>query len=209
MKTETEGEFVVSDAEMRTAEITRRTKETEIDLHLNLDGSGQAKIETGVGFMDHMLTLFTVHGFFDLTIRARGDIRVDDHHTVEDLGICLGKALQEAVGEMAGISRYGHSFVPMDETLVRVCVDFSNRPYLHYEVRLPDQKVGSFDTSLAKEFLRALALHGGLTLHVDLLHGENTHHIIEAVFKALGRTLAGAVTVDPRLEGQLSSKGML
>ncbi len=209
MKTDTEGELVLSDATMRTAEITRRTRETEINLCLNLDGSGQVMIETGVGFMDHMLTLFTVHGFFDLAVNAKGDIRVDDHHTVEDLGICLGMALKKATVEKAGISRYGHSFVPMDETLVRVCVDFSNRPYLHYEVQLPDQKVGSFDTSLAKEFLRALALHGGLTLHVDLLHGENTHHIIEAVFKALGRSLARAVEPDLRLDGQLSSKGTL
>ena len=194
---------------MRTGEISRRTKETEIDLLLKLDGGGQAMIETGVGFMDHMLTLFTVHGFFDLTINAKGDVQVDDHHTVEDLGICLGMALKEAVAGMAGISRYGLSYVPMDETLVRVCVDFSNRPYLHYEVQLPDQKVGSFDTSLTKEFLRALALHAGLTLHIDLLHGENTHHIIEAVFKAMGRSLADAVAVDSRLAGQLSSKGTL
>jgi len=194
---------------VRTGEISRRTKETEIDLLLKLDGGGQAMIETGVGFMDHMLTLFTVHGFFDLTINAKGDVQVDDHHTVEDLGICLGMALKEAVAGMAGISRYGLSYVPMDETLVRVCVDFSNRPYLHYEVQLPDQKVGSFDTSLTKEFLRALALHAGLTLHIDLLHGENTHHIIEAVFKAMGRSLADAVAVDSRLAGQLSSKGTL
>jgi len=194
---------------MRIGKITRKTRETEIDLRLNLEGNGQAVIKTGVGFMDHMLTLFTVHGFFDLTINAEGDVQVDDHHTVEDLGICLGMALKEAVAGMAGISRYGHSYVPMDEALVRVCVDFSNRPYLHYSVKLSDQKVGSFDTSLAKEFLRALALHGGLTLHVDLMHGENTHHIIEAVFKALGRSLAYAVVEDSRLAGQLSSKGML
>jgi imidazoleglycerol-phosphate dehydratase len=199
----------LTDSAQRTGNIKRRTKETDIDLGLHLDGRGQAVINTGVGFMDHMLTLLTVHGFFDLTINARGDVQVDDHHTVEDLGICLGMALKEAVGDMAGISRYGYSYVPMDEALVRVCVDFSNRPYLHYDVAVRDQKVGSFDTSLAKEFLRALALHGGLTLHVDLLHGENTHHIIEAVFKALGKALAAAVTVDSRVTGQLSSKGVL
>jgi len=199
----------LTDSKERTGKINRRTKETDIDLDLLLDGNGRAMIETGVGFMDHMLTLLTVHSFFDLTINARGDVQVDDHHTVEDLGICLGMALKKAVGEMAGITRYGHSYVPMDETLVRVCVDFSNRPYLHYNAVLPDQKVGSFDTSLAKEFLRALVLHGGLTLHVDLLHGENTHHIIEAVFKALGKALSAAVTIDSRVTGQLSSKGTL
>lgn len=199
----------MTDSQERTGKISRRTKETDIDLDLQLDGKGQAVIETGVGFMDHMLTLLTVHGFFDLTINARGDVQVDDHHTVEDLGICLGMAFKKAVSEMAGITRYGHSYVPMDEALVRVCVDFSNRPYLHYNVVLPDQKVGSFDTSLAKEFLRALALHSGLTLHVDLLHGENTHHIIEAVFKALGKALSAAVTMDARVTGQLSSKGTL
>lgn len=199
----------MTESKERTGKISRRTRETDIDLDLHLDGNGQAVIETGVGFMNHMLTLLTVHSFFDLAINARGDIQVDDHHTVEDLGICLGMALKKAIGDMAGIRRYGHSYVPMDETLVRVCVDFSNRPYLHYNAVLPDQKVGSFDTSLAKEFLRALVLHGGLTLHVDLLHGENTHHIIEAVFKALGKALSTAVTVDSRVTGQLSSKGTL
>lgn len=197
------------DSKIRKAQVNRKTKETDIHLELFLDGEGQAVVNTGVGFMDHMLTLYTVHGFFGLTVEARGDVQVDDHHTVEDLGICLGMALKKAVGEMAGIKRYGHGYVPMDETLVRVCVDISNRPYLHYNVILPDQKVGSFDTSLVKEFLRAMSLHGGLTLHVDLLHGENTHHIIEAVFKALGKALAEAVTPDERVAGQLSSKGVL
>lgn len=199
----------MTDTQKRTGQISRRTKETDINLDLHLDGNGQAVVETGVGFMDHMLTLLAVHGFFDLTVKAVGDVQVDDHHTVEDLGICLGMALKKAVGAMTGIIRYGHSYVPMDEALVRVCVDLSNRPYLHYNVDLPDQKVGSFDTSLTKEFLRAVALHGGLTLHVDLLHGENSHHIIEAVFKALGKALAAAVTEDSRVAGQLSSKGTL
>jgi imidazoleglycerol-phosphate dehydratase len=197
------------DSKNRTGIINRKTKETDINLELLLDGRGQAVVDTGVGFMDHMLTLFAVHGFFDLKITARGDVQVDDHHTVEDLGICLGMALKKAIGEMAGISRYGYSYVPMDETLVRVCVDISNRPCLQYNVILPDQKVGSFDTSLTKEFLRALSLHGGLTLHADLLHGENTHHIIEAVFKALGKAVADAVRIDERITGQLSSKGTL
>jgi imidazoleglycerol-phosphate dehydratase len=156
-----------------------------------------------------MLTLFAVHGFFDLTVTARGDVDVDDHHTIEDLGICLGMALKKAVGDLSGIGRYGFSYVPMDEALARVCVDFSNRPCLHYDVILPDRKTGSFDTSLIKEFLRAFVLHGGLTLHVDLLHGENTHHMIEAIFKASARALSQAVAIDPRVMGQLTSKGTL
>ncbi|HBI14347.1 MAG TPA: imidazoleglycerol-phosphate dehydratase HisB [Desulfobulbaceae bacterium] len=194
---------------MRKTEITRKTRETDIKLLLNIDGRGQAQVVTGVGFMDHMLTLFAAHGLFDLVITAQGDTRVDDHHSVEDLGICLGQALKKAVGDLAGMSRYGSSYVPMDEALVRVCVDFSNRSFLHYNVTLADQKVGSFDTSLTKEFLRALVLHSGATLHVDMLHGENTHHIIEAIFKALGRAVADALTPDYRVQGVLSSKGLL
>lgn len=203
------GEDVVAARAKRTGEIDRKTKETSISLKLNLDGRGQAKIATGVGFMDHMLTLFAVHGFFDLNVSAQGDTQVDDHHTVEDLGICLGQALKNAVGDLAGLSRYGLSYVPMDEALVRVCVDFANRSFLHYHVNVADRKVGSFDTALAKEFLRALVLHSGATVHVDLLHGENTHHIIEAVFKALGRAVSSAVMPDPRVRGTLSSKGVL
>lgn len=199
----------MTDAGKRTGEVNRKTGETDIRLNLNIDGTGTAQIETGIGFMNHMLTLFAVHGFFDLTVTAHGDVDVDDHHTVEDLGICLGMALKKAAGDLSGISRYGSSYVPMDETLIRVCVDFSNRPYLHYDVTLPDQKTGSFDTSLTKEFLRAFVLHSGVTLHVDLLHGENTHHIIEAVFKALARALSQSVSEDSRLRGQLTSKGTL
>ena len=193
----------------RQAKIERNTKETEIVLELQLDGKGDVNINTGVGFLDHMLTLFGVHGFFDLQVRARGDVDVDDHHTVEDVGICLGRAFAQALGDRSGICRYGHAYVPMDETLVRVCVDISNRPFLHYAAAVPDQKVGRFDTALAKEFMRALSQHAGLTLHVDLLHGENTHHIIEAVFKALAKALAQAATVHADLQGQLSSKGIL
>ncbi|HHB76092.1 MAG TPA: imidazoleglycerol-phosphate dehydratase HisB [Desulfobulbus sp.] len=193
----------------RQSRITRKTAETDIVIECNVDGSGRADISTGVGFLDHMLILFTVHGFFDLHVQARGDLEVDDHHTVEDVGICLGQALAQALGDRSGICRYGHAYVPMDETLVRVCVDISNRPYLHYQAAVPDQKVGTFDTALAKEFMRALAQHAGLTLHIDLLHGENTHHIIEAVFKALARALSIAAAVRGDLEGQLSSKGML
>ena len=194
--------------QVRSGEINRKTTETDISLKLGLDGTGYAAIKSGVGFLDHMLTLFTVHGSFDLDIAAHGDLEVDDHHTVEDVGICLGQALAGALGDKGGINRYGSSHVPMDETLARVVVDISNRPYLHYGVQLEDQKIGTFDTALAKEFLRALALHGGLTLHVDLLHGENAHHIIEAVFKALGRALNEATT-SRHGESALSSKGSL
>ena len=193
----------------RICSIERSTNETDITVKMNLDGSGKAAIDTGVGFLDHMLTLFTVHGFFDLDVKAKGDVEVDDHHTVEDIGICLGQALKEALGDKAGISRYANSYVPMDETLVRVCADLSNRAVLHFSVEMPEQKVGTFDTSLTKEFMRALVLHSGMTLHVDLLHGENTHHIIEAVFKALGRAVSLAVRPDERVQGHLSSKGTL
>lgn len=193
----------------RTAKVKRRTKETDIELELNIDGSGRAEVRTGVGFLDHMLTLLTVHGFFDLQIKAGGDTEVDDHHIVEDLGICLGKAFDKTLGDRAGIRRYGMAYVPMDEALARVCLDFSKRPYLEYEARLPDQKVGSFDTALAKEFLRAFVLHAGITMHVDALRGDNSHHILEAVFKALGKALDQAAGFDERITGQLSSKGSL
>jgi imidazoleglycerol-phosphate dehydratase len=193
----------------RGGQVHRKTKETDIKLALQLDGQGNASIHSGVSFMDHMLTLFAVHGFFDLDIEGAGDVEVDDHHTVEDLGICLGQAFKEALGNLSGICRYGQSTIPMDEALAQVVVDISNRPYLHYEAPIKDQKVGNFDTALAKEFLRALSLHGGLTLHVKVIHGENTHHIIEAVFKALGRALGQAISLEPRTTGPLSSKGSL
>lgn len=193
----------------RMAEISRKTAETDIALKLTVDGAGNASIDSGVGFLDHMLTLFCVHGSFDLSITANGDLDVDDHHTVEDVGICLGEAFQESLGSKAGINRYGSAYVPMDETLARVVVDFSNRPYLHYAVSLSDQKVGTFDTILAKEFLRAMALHAGMTLHVDLVHGENAHHIIEAIFKALGRAVSGAAARRSGTTAVLSSKGSL
>ncbi|MEN8134796.1 MAG: imidazoleglycerol-phosphate dehydratase HisB [Thermodesulfobacteriota bacterium] len=193
----------------RESKIKRSTRETSIKLSLNVDGQGKADIKTGVPFMDHMLTLFTVHGFFDLTIEAKGDIEIDDHHTVEDLGICLGQAFKEALGEFDSIKRYGNSAVPMDETLVRTTCDFSNRPYLYYGAKIRDQKVGRFDTALAQEFLRALSLHAGLTLHVEVVHGENTHHVLEAIFKSLARTLDMASSVETRVDGPLSSKGSL
>jgi imidazoleglycerol-phosphate dehydratase len=193
----------------RMAEISRKTNETDIALKLTIDGIGNGSIDTGVGFLDHMLTLFCVHGAFDLNISANGDLEVDDHHTVEDVGICLGEAFHDCLGSKAGINRYGSAYVPMDETLARVVADFSNRPYLHYNVALSDQKVGTFDTILAKEFLRALVLHAGLTLHVDLIHGENAHHIIEAIFKALGRAIGDAAARRSGTKAVLSSKGSL
>ncbi len=193
----------------RQATIQRTTKETDITLALKLDGSGQASINTGVAFMDHMLTLFTVHGFFDLQVNATGDTEVDDHHTVEDLGICLGQAIRASLADFAGICRYGNCSVPMDETLATVSMDISNRPYLFYNIPATDQKIGTFDTVLAKEFFRALVLHAGITVHIDVGRGDNSHHIIEAIFKAFGRALRQGVEQDHRLQGTLSSKGSL
>ncbi len=189
--------------------VDRKTKETAIELSLDVDGKGETEIDSGVPFLNHMLTLFGVHGFFDLRVKASGDTDVDDHHTVEDIGICLGQALSQALGDKGGIARYGLSYLPMDETLVRVVVDISNRPYLHYEAPVPDQKLGTFDTALALEFMRAFAQHGGVTLHIDLIHGSNSHHIIEAVFKGLGRAMRQATDKVAGLTGSLSSKGVL
>lgn len=199
---------MVENESPRKSIVERKTAETDISLGLNLDGSGTCTVDSGVPFLDHMLTLFSVHGFFDLTLHAIGDVEVDDHHTVEDIGICLGKAIADALGEKAGIARYGSCYLPMDETLVRVVVDISNRPYLHYDALVTEQKLGAFDTALAKEFFRAVAQHAGLTLHIDVLHGENGHHIIEAIFKGFARTLNAACTTI-NIEGALSSKGTL
>lgn len=193
----------------RTSLINRTTKETSINLELHIDGEGKSDIHTGVPFFDHMLTLLAVHGFFDITLQASGDTDVDDHHTVEDIGICLGQAFKEALADFSAISRYGHFALPMDETLARVTMDFANRPYLHYDVVALDQKTGTFDTAMVAEFLRAFAFNCGLTLHVEVKYGVNTHHIIEAIFKALGRTLDQATAIDPRVHGTLSSKGSL
>lgn len=193
----------------RHATIQRATKETDIALTLKLDGSGRAAIQTGVAFMDHMLTLFTVHGFFDLEVNASGDTEVDDHHTVEDLGICLGQAIRTSLGDFVGICRYGNCSVPMDETLATVTLDISNRPYLFYNTPETDQKIGTFDTALAREFFRALILHAGLTAHIDVVRGENSHHIIEAIFKAFGRALRQGVEASQMVQGALSSKGSL
>jgi imidazoleglycerol-phosphate dehydratase len=204
-----EWDICMTTLERRKSSVQRKTGETDIQLELILDGTGKAAIASDVPFLDHMLTLFSVHGLFDLAVTGRGDIRVDDHHTVEDTGICLGRAFSEALGDKCGIARYGDCCLPMDEALVRVVVDISNRPYIHYNVPAPDQKIGTFDTALAKEFLRAFSQHAGITLHVDLLHGENSHHIVEAVFKGLGRAMKQAVREDMSIQGALSSKGCL
>ena len=193
----------------RTASLERVTGETAIKVSLNLDGSGHSQIATGVGFFDHMLILLSKHGLFDLTVAAKGDIYVDGHHTVEDAGIVLGQALAQALGDKAGIKRYGTAFVPMDEALAMVSLDISGRPFLVFDAALPSEQVGQFDSELTEEFLRALSVHAGLTLHVRLLSGRNTHHIIEAIFKALGRALDEATRQDDRIKGVMSTKGML
>jgi imidazoleglycerol-phosphate dehydratase len=193
----------------RSAKVTRKTGETEIELSLVLENTQTGQIVSGVGFLDHMLTLWSKHGLMRLDLQAVGDVGVDFHHTVEDVGICLGQALQEAVGDKKGIGRYGTAYVPMDEALVMVALDFSGRAYLAFEVEIPTAKVGEFDTELVEEFLRALAFNAGLTLHVRMLAGKNAHHIIEAIFKALGRALREAVAVDPNIQGVLSTKGCL
>lgn len=195
---------------MRTAKITRKTAETDITLTLNLDGTGKADIDTGVGFMEHMLTLLAAHGRFDLTLSCKGDTRVDDHHSTEDMGIALGMAFAKALGEKKGVARYGSMLLPMDEALVQVALDFSGRTYLAYGLELPTEKVGAFDTELVEEFFLGFCRAAGLTLHVRQLAGTNSHHIIEAAFKGVGHALRAAVAVDPALKGQIpSTKGTL
>jgi imidazoleglycerol-phosphate dehydratase len=193
----------------RRAEIERKTKETSISLSLELDGTGKSEISTGVGFFDHMLTHVAFHGFFDLTLKAKGDLEVDPHHTVEDVGICLGQALCQALGERKGLVRYGSAFVPMDESLAQVVVDLSNRPLYRGVYQRCPGTVGEFNGQLAEEFWRALALAGGLTLHVRLLYGDNDHHMLEAAFKALGRALDQATALETRERGVSSTKGVL
>ncbi|WEG16517.1 imidazoleglycerol-phosphate dehydratase HisB [Alkalihalophilus pseudofirmus] len=194
---------------MRQARLERQTGETTIDLDFTIDGEGVSELETGVPFLTHMLDLFTKHGHFNLTVDAKGDIEVDDHHTTEDIGICLGTALKDALGDKKGIKRYGSAFVPMDETLAQVVVDLSNRPHLEFRAEFPSQKVGTFDTELVHEFLWKLALEARMNLHVIVHYGQNTHHIIEAIFKALARALDEATTIDERVKGVPSTKGML
>ena len=195
---------------MRNAEIARKTAETDIALRLELDGAGIGEIDSGVGFLDHMLTLFARHGRFDLTLRCRGDIRVDDHHTVEDIGICLGQAFREALGEKRGIRRYGDVTLPMDETLILAAADISGRGGFYPDLRIPTQKVGTFDTELGAEFWAAFARESGITLHLRQLAGLNAHHILEGCFKAAARCLRAAVSLDPELAGEIpSTKGTL
>jgi imidazoleglycerol-phosphate dehydratase len=193
----------------REGQVERTTKETSVRLSLRLDGEGGGRIETGVPFLDHMLTLFSRHGLFDLTVVAKGDIEVDFHHIVEDVGICLGEAVRRSLGEMKGIARYGHAVVPMIEALAAVTVDVSARPHLVYNSPLGNEKVGTFDLELVKEFLRAFAQASGVCLHVNVAYGENAHHTVEAIFKALGRSLSDAVRFDPRVKGVPSTKGVL
>lgn len=195
---------------MRTSEIIRNTNETQITLKLNLDGSGAGCIDTGVGFLDHMLTLFSRHGGFDLDITCCGDTEVDDHHTTEDIGICLGMAFAEALGDMAGITRYGHMILPMDEALILCAADISGRSFLGYALEIPTEKVGTFDTQLVEEFFLAFVRKAGITLHLRQLAGTNSHHIIEGAFKAFGRTMKQAVAMDPSQAGRIpSTKGVL
>ncbi|RZT21705.1 MULTISPECIES: imidazoleglycerol-phosphate dehydratase HisB [Fictibacillus] len=189
--------------------IERNTKETQISLSLDIDGEGQADIQTPVPFLNHMLDAIARHGHFDLTVNAAGDVEIDDHHTTEDVGICLGQAIQGALGEKRGIKRYGNAFVPMDETLAQVVIDLSNRPHLEFRAEFPSQKVGSFDTELVHEFFWKLALEARMNLHVIVHYGTNTHHMIEAVFKAFTKALDEATQIDPRVKGVPSTKGML
>ena len=195
---------------MRTATITRKTNETDIALTLNVDGSGVADVKTGVGFLDHMLTLFAHHGRFDLTLACAGDTQVDDHHTTEDIGIALGEAFAKALGDKRGVVRYGSAILPMDEALILTALDLSGRAYLGYDLSIPTEKVGSFDTELVEEFFRAFVRSGAATLHVKQLAGTNSHHIIEGAFKSFARSLKAAVRIDPDLGDQIpSTKGML
>ena len=195
---------------MRTAEITRRTAETDIRLSLNIDGTGRSDIDTGCGFLNHMLTLFARHGRFDLTIMCDGDTEVDDHHTVEDIGICLGMAFAEALGDMRGINRYGSLILPMDEALILTAVDISGRDYLGFDVDFPTEKIGAFDTQLVQEFWLGFVRKADVTLHIRKLAGLNSHHIAEGAFKSAARSLRAACAIDPSLNGEIpSTKGVL
>jgi imidazoleglycerol-phosphate dehydratase len=193
----------------RAATIRRQTAETDIELSLDLDGTGDSAIATQIGFLDHMLTLFAKHSLTDATIRAQGDLHIDQHHTVEDVGICLGQAIDQAVGDKAGIRRYGDITLPMDETLVTVALDLSGRPYFVWKVEFPTEKVGDFDTELVQEFWYAATVHARMNFHVLLHYGSNSHHVAEAIFKAAARSLASAFQIDPRIQGVPSTKGKL
>jgi imidazoleglycerol-phosphate dehydratase len=194
---------------MRTAQITRKTAETAITATVNLDGTGKADVKTGIGFFDHMLDQLARHSLIDISLTAKGDLHIDDHHTVEDCGIALGQALTRALGDKAGIRRYGHFSLAMDDAQIATALDLSGRPYLVWTLAFPTAKIGSFDTELVREFFQALATHGGITLHVDQIHGLNSHHIAEAAFKSVARALRMAVEPDPRSPGIPSTKGTL
>ncbi len=194
---------------MRKSTVARKTNETDITLQLNLDGAGSYKIDTGVGFFNHMLDLFAKHAMLDLSLSCKGDTHVDAHHSVEDCGIALGEAIRTALGDKARIRRYSTKFVPMDETLVMVNLDISGRPYFVYHVDFLTDKTGDFDVELCEEFFQAVAMNAGITLHINLQYGKNTHHIIEACFKAFGQALREAISIDPQLSGVMSTKGVL
>ena len=194
---------------MRTASIKRKTSETDIAITLNLDGTGKADIETRIGFLDHMLKSFAKHGFFDLTVKVKGDLYVDCHHTIEDTGIVLGEAIKEALGDKKSIKRYGSMLLPMDETLVLCAIDLSGRPYLNFKGEFTTNRVGDFDTEMVREFFYAMSYRAGMNLHIKQLDGDNNHHIIEAMFKAFAKALDEAVSIDPRIIDVLSTKGAL
>lgn len=194
---------------MRLTEVTRQTAETKIRLILNLDGAGTSTIQTGIGFFDHMLTLLAKHGGFDLAVACDGDIEVDGHHTVEDIGIVLGQAFAKVTADKRGMARYGSWLLPMDETLIMAAVDISGRPYLVYDAPVDAPMIGAYDTELTEEFLRAFVVHAGITLHIKKVHGKNAHHIVEGIFKALGRVLRQATRIDTSIQGVLSTKGSL
>ncbi|MBP3616908.1 MAG: imidazoleglycerol-phosphate dehydratase HisB [Lachnospiraceae bacterium] len=194
---------------MRTSKVERNTKETQIVCELNLDGTGTAKVDTGIGFLDHMLNSFARHGFFDLTLSVKGDLYVDCHHTIEDTGIVLGQAIKEAVGNKEGIKRYGSSLLPMDETLVLCAIDLSGRPYLNFDMTFTAERVGYYDTEMVKEFFYAVSYAAGMNLHIKQMDGSNNHHLIEAAYKAFAKALDEATMAEPRLTGTLSTKGTL
>jgi len=193
----------------RIASINRNTSETNVSITLNLDGAGIGSVQTGIQFLDHMLTLFAKHGVFDLEVSCKGDLGIDAHHSVEDIGICLGLALEKALGDKTGLTRFAHSYFPMDETLVRVVVDLSGRPYLIYNVRAERERVGELDSDLIEEFWKAVVTHSRMNLHIELLYGRNAHHVFEAVFKAAARALSLATRIDSRVQGVPSTKGVL
>jgi imidazoleglycerol-phosphate dehydratase len=195
--------------EKRSSTIIRKTGETHIEMQYVIDGEGNSEVNTGIGFLDHMLTLFAKHGGFDLSVKAEGDLKVDSHHTIEDVGIVLGQCIKEASGDRKGIKRYGTTFLPMDETLAMVSVDISGRPFLVFEAELTSTKLGDFDTEMTEEFFRALAFNAGITLHGKVLYGKNTHHMIEALFKGGARALKEALTEDENIKGVMSTKGIL